>query len=40
MKFLNKIKKSKKPIIIIGESVLYGKSGKYVFETLKNFLFD
>jgi NADH-quinone oxidoreductase subunit G len=35
----NKIKKSKKPIIIIGDSALYGKSGKYVFETLKNFLF-
>jgi len=36
----NKIKKAKKPIIIIGDSALYGKSGKYVFETLKNFLFD
>ncbi len=35
----NKIKKAKKPIIIIGDSALYGKSGKYVFETLKNFLF-
>jgi NADH-quinone oxidoreductase subunit G len=33
-----KIKKSKKPIIIIGESALYGKSGQYVFETLKVFL--
>ena len=36
----NKIKKAKKPIIIIGDSALYGKSGKYVFETLKNFLFN
>ena len=34
----NKIKKSKKPIVIIGESALRGKSGKYVFETLKSFL--
>jgi len=31
-------KKAKKPIVIIGDSALYGKSGKYVFETLKNFL--
>ena len=36
----NKIKKTKKPIIIIGDSALHGKSGKYVFETLKNFLSD
>ena len=36
----NKIKKSKKPIIIIGESALHGNAGKYIFETLKNFLFD
>jgi len=36
----NKIKKSKKPIIIIGESALYGKSGKYIFETLKKYLSD
>ena len=34
-----KIKKSKKPIIIIGESALYGESGQYIFETLKKFLF-
>ena len=34
----NKIKKSKKPIIIIGDSALYGATGKYVFETIKNFL--
>ena len=33
-----KIKKSKKPIVIIGESALYGKTGQYVFETLKSFL--
>ena len=35
-----KIKQSKKPIIIIGESALYGKIGQYVFETLKSFLFN
>jgi len=34
-----KIKKSKKPIVIIGESALYGKTGQYIFETLKSFLF-
>ncbi len=34
----NKIKKSKKPIVIIGESALHGKKGQYIFETLKNFL--
>ena len=34
----NKIKKAKKPMIIIGDSALHEKSGKYVFETLKNFL--
>jgi NADH-quinone oxidoreductase subunit G len=34
----HKIKKSKKPIVIIGDSALYGESGKYIFETLKNFL--
>jgi NADH-quinone oxidoreductase subunit G len=33
-----KIKKSKKPLIIIGESALYGKAGEYIFETLKSFL--
>jgi len=33
-----KIKKSKKPLIIIGESALYGKAGEYVFETLKSYL--
>jgi len=36
----NKIKNAKKPMIIIGDSALYGKSGKYVFETLKKFLSD
>ena len=34
----NKIKKAKKPIVIIGESALTGKSGQYIFETLKDFL--
>tara|TARA_B100001123_G_scaffold269875_1_gene300376 strand:- start:595 stop:2625 length:2031 start_codon:yes stop_codon:yes gene_type:complete len=33
-----KIKKSIKPIIIIGQSALKLKSGKYIFEELKNFL--
>jgi len=33
-----KIKKSKKPIVIIGESALYGEAGEYIFETIKNFL--
>jgi len=33
-----KIKKSKKPIVIIGESALHGETGQYVFETLKSFL--
>jgi len=34
-----KIKKSKKPIVIIGESALYGEKGRYVFETIKSFLY-
>jgi len=34
-----KIKKSKKPLVIIGESALHGKVGEYVFESLKSFLF-
>jgi len=34
----NKIKKAKKPMIIIGESALADKSGQYIFETLKDFL--
>ena len=32
------IKKSKKPMIIIGESALYDKTGKYIMESLKNYL--
>ena len=36
----NKIKKAKKPMFIIGDSALQGKSGKYVFETIKSFLFE
>ncbi len=34
----NKIINAKKPLIILGQSVLKIKSGKYVFEELKNFL--
>ncbi len=34
----DKIKKSLKPIIIIGQSALKLKSGKYIFESLKNYL--
>ncbi len=34
----NKILSAKNPIIIIGESVLELKSGKYIFEEIKNFL--
>ena len=33
-----KIIKSKKPMIIIGESALSGESGQYIFESLKNFI--
>ena len=33
-----KIKSSKKPIFIIGESALSGNSGKYIFESIKLFL--
>jgi len=36
--FSKKIKKSKRPIVIIGDSALYGKAGEYIFETLKKFL--
>jgi len=36
----NKIKKSKKPIIIIGESALCKNTGQYIFESLKNFLLN
>jgi len=38
--FSKKILAAKKPIIIIGESALELKSGKYIFETLKNFLLN
>ncbi len=34
-----KIIDAKKPIIILGESVLNLKSGKYIFEEIKNFLY-
>ena len=36
--FSKKILSAKKPIIIIGESALELKSGKYIFEEIKNFL--
>ena len=36
--FSKKLLLAKKPIIIIGESALELKSGKYIFEELKNFL--
>ena len=36
--FSKKLLTSKKPIIIFGESVLELKSGKYIFEEIKNFL--
>ena len=36
--FTKKILSAKKPIIIIGESALELKSGKYIFEKIKNFL--
>tara|TARA_Y100001970_G_scaffold282351_1_gene395014 strand:+ start:100 stop:1935 length:1836 start_codon:yes stop_codon:yes gene_type:complete len=35
----NEIKSAKKPIIIIGESVLISNSSKYIFESIKNFLY-
>jgi len=34
------IKNSKKPLVIIGESALYGEAGKYIFESLKYFLYE
>ena len=37
-KIFKKILKSKKPIIILGESALIGDTGEYVFESLKNFV--
>ena len=36
----DKIKKSKKPIIIIGESALNSSAGKYIFESIKKFLYE
>ena len=36
--FSSKFKKSKKPLIIIGESALKGKKGQYIFESLKKFI--
>ena len=36
--FYNKIKSSKKPIVILGQSALDGKSGEYIFESIKSFL--
>ena len=33
-----KIKNSKKPLILIGESVLNSNAGEYIFESIKNFL--
>ncbi|MDC0215509.1 NADH-quinone oxidoreductase subunit NuoG [Candidatus Pelagibacter sp.] len=35
----NLIKFSKKPMIILGQSALLSKSGKYVFESMKSFLY-
>jgi len=35
----SKIKNAKKPIIIIGQSVLKNKSGKYIFEEVKKYLY-
>jgi len=37
-KISQEIKRSKKPMVIIGESALRNESGQYIFETLKNFL--
>ena len=33
-------KKSKKPLVIIGETALQGKTGQYIFENIKKFLFE
>ena len=38
--FTKKILSAKKPLIIIGESALELKSGKYIFEKLKSFLIE
>ena len=37
-KISKKIKKAKKPIVIIGESALTGEKGQYIFENIKNYL--
>ena len=37
MNFQKNFLSSKKPIIIIGESALEIKSGKYIFEEIKDF---
>jgi NADH-quinone oxidoreductase subunit G len=39
-KISDKIKKSKKPMIIIGESALHENVGEYIFEALKKYLFE
>ena len=36
----NLIKSAKKPLIIFGESVLTSDSGKYIYESMKNFLIE
>jgi len=38
-KLSENLKNSKKPMIIIGESALYGEGGQYIFESLKQFLY-
>ena len=35
-----KLKKAKKPIVIIGESALKGEKGEYIFESIKKFLIN
>ena len=37
-KISEEIKRSKNPMIIIGESALYEKKGIYILESLKNYL--
>jgi len=39
-KISQKIKKSKKPLVIIGETALHGNTGQYIFESIKKFLFE
>ena len=34
------ILEAKKPLVILGQSVLSSKSGKYIFESLKKFLYE